>query len=125
MTREAIVSDKVAPAAGPFSSAILSEGLLLLSGQVAQDPKTGKLIEGDVRAQTEQIFKGLSAVLEAAGKTLSDVIRVGVYLTDIGDFGAMNEVYARHFAAPFPARTCIGVASLPLGARVEIDLMAR
>ncbi len=123
--REAIVSNKIAAATGPFSSAVWSEGLLLLSGQIAQDPKSGKLIEGDVRAQTEQIFKGLAAVLEDAGKTLSDVIRVGVYLTDMKDFAAMNEVYALHFVAPFPARTCIGVAALPLGARVEIDLMAR
>src|ERR1041385_1127878 len=120
--REAITSDKIAAAAGPFSPAVRSDGLLYLSGQVAQDPQTGKLVPGGVETQTEQIFANLKAVLEAAGKGLSDVIRVGVYLTDIGDFGAMNEIYGRHFAKPYPARTCIGVASLPLGARVEIDL---
>jgi 2-iminobutanoate/2-iminopropanoate deaminase len=125
MTREAIVSTKIAPAAGPFSAAMRSDDLIYLSGQVAQDPSTGKLIAGDVRAQLEQIFANLTAVLHAAGKTLSDVVRVGVYLIDIGDFAVMNEVYARHFAKPYPARTCIGVAALPLGARVEIDLIAR
>jgi 2-iminobutanoate/2-iminopropanoate deaminase len=125
MTREAIAIKKIAPPAGPFSAAIRSGDFIFLSGQVAQDAKTGKLIEGDVRAQTEQIFANLSAVLEAAGKTLEDVVRVGVYLTDMGSFSAMNEVYGRHFQAPYPARTCIGVAALPLGAEVEMDLIAR
>jgi 2-iminobutanoate/2-iminopropanoate deaminase len=125
MTKAAISSDKIARAAGPFSAAIRTDDLIYLSGQVAQDPATGKLIEGDVRAQTEQIFRNLKAVLEAAGKDLSDVVRVGVYLTDIGDFATVNEIYARHFSAPYPARTCIGVAALPLGATVEIDLIAR
>jgi 2-iminobutanoate/2-iminopropanoate deaminase len=125
MSRESIVSSKLAPVAGPFSPAIRSGDLIYLSGQVAQDATSGKLIAGDVRAQTEQIFSNLSAVLEAAGKNLSDVIRVGVYLTDMGDFAAMNEVYARHFTKPYPARTCIGVASLPLKAQVEIDVVAR
>jgi 2-iminobutanoate/2-iminopropanoate deaminase len=91
---------------------------------VAQDPVTGKLIGGDAKAQAEQIFANLKVVLAAGGRTLADVVRVGVYLTDIADFATVNEVYARHFAAPFPARTCIGVAALPLGASVEIDLIA-
>lgn len=125
MLREAIVTDKIAPAAGPFSAAIRSGDLLFLSGQTAQDPITGKLVAGDVTAQTEQIFANLSAVLHAAGKTLSDVVRVGVYLTNMSDFAEMNVIYARHFTAPYPARSCIGVASLPLGAAVEIDLIAR
>ena len=124
MAKTAITSDKIARAAGPFSAAIRTGDLIYLSGQVAQDPASGKLIEGDVRAQTEQIFKNLKAVLEAAGKDLSDVVRVGVYLTDIGDFATVNEIYARHFSPPYPARTCIGVAALPLGATVEIDLIA-
>jgi 2-iminobutanoate/2-iminopropanoate deaminase len=92
MTREAIAIKKIAPPAGPFSAAIRSGDFIFLSGQVAQDAKTGKLIEGDVGAQTEQIFANLSAVLEAAGKTLEDVVRVGVYLTDMGSFSAMNDV---------------------------------
>jgi 2-iminobutanoate/2-iminopropanoate deaminase len=124
MTRQAITSSRLASVAGPFSPGMQSASALYLSGQVAQDPASGRLIEGDVRAQTEQIFVNLKVVLEAARRTLADVVRVGVYLTDIADFAAMNEVYARHFSAPFPARTCIGVAALPLGARVEIDLIA-
>lgn len=124
MQREAIVTDKIAKSAGPFSAAIKSGDLLFLSGQTAQDPQSGDLIAGDVTAQTEQIFANLTAVLHAAGKTLSDVVRVGVYLTNMSDFAAMNAVYARYFTAPYPARSCIGVASLPLRAVVEIDLIA-
>ena len=124
MSKRAITSDKLAPLAGPFSSAIVSGELVYLSGQVAQDPHTGKLINGDVRAQTDQIFRNLSVVLEAAGMTLANVLRVGVFLTDIKDFAAMNEIYARHFSQPYPARTCIGVAALPLGAQVEMDVVA-
>jgi 2-iminobutanoate/2-iminopropanoate deaminase len=124
MTRNAITSEKLAPVAGPFSPGMKAAGAVYLSGQVAQDPVTGKLIAGDAKAQAEQIFANLKVVLAAGGRTLADVVRVGVYLTDIADFATVNEVYAGHFAAPFPARTCIGVAALPLGARVEIDLIA-
>jgi 2-iminobutanoate/2-iminopropanoate deaminase len=94
------------------------------SGQVAQDPATGKLIEGGVAAQTEQILHNLKVILEAADKSLGDVVKVNVYLTDIGNFAAMNDVYAKHFAAPYPARTTLGVAALPLGAAVEIEMIA-
>lgn len=125
MPREAFASDKTAPPAGPFSQAVKGGEGLFLSGQVGQDPATGRLAEGGVAAQTEQALRNLALVLEAAGRSMDDVVRVGVYLADMGDFAAMNEVYARHFAAPFPARTTIGVASLPLGAAVEIDLVAR
>jgi 2-iminobutanoate/2-iminopropanoate deaminase len=98
-------------------------GLLFLSGQVAQDPATGKLIEGDAAAQAEQILRNIAVALEGAGKGLGDVVRVGVYLADMADFAAMNEAYARHFSKPFPARTAIGVAALPLGAAVEMDVV--
>ncbi len=125
MARETFTSDSVGPPVGPFSHAVRGGEAIYLSGQVGQDPATGRLVEGGVAAQTEQALKNLSAVLEAAGRTFDDVVRVGVYLTDMGDFAAMNEVYARHFAAPYPARTTIGVAALPLGAAVEIDLVAR
>jgi 2-iminobutanoate/2-iminopropanoate deaminase len=99
--------------------------LLFVSGQVGQDPATGELIAADVTAQVEQVFANIRAVLRAAGKTLADVVRVGVYLTDLNDFAKMNAVYARQFDAPYPARTTIAVAALPLGAYVEIDLVAR
>ena len=124
MPRQSFTSDRAGPPVGPFSPAVRIDGALYLSGQVGQDPATGRLAEG-VAAQTEQAFRNLSAVLEAAGRTLDDVVRVGVYLADMGDFAAMNEVYARWFEQPYPARTTIGVAALPLGAAVEIDLVAR
>jgi reactive intermediate/imine deaminase len=119
--REQITTDKIAKPVGPFSAAVRHDGFTFLSGQVAQDPATGALVEGDITAQTEQIFRNLTAVLEAAGKTLDDVVRVGVYLTDMNNFAAVNSVYARFFTEPYPARTAIGVAALPIGAAVEID----
>lgn len=123
MTKTAIRSPRLAPPVGPFSQAIAADGYLFLSGQVGQDPATGKLVEGGAPAETAQIFDNLGAVLEAAGKGFDDVVRVGVYLTSMADFAAMNEIYARHFGQPFPARSTIGVAALPLGASVEIDLV--
>jgi 2-iminobutanoate/2-iminopropanoate deaminase len=123
MTRDAIATDKLATAVGPFSLGVRGDGLLFLSGQVAQDPATGRLLDGDTSSQAEQILRNIATALEAAGKDLGDVIRVGVYLTDMADFAAMNEVYARHFSAPYPARTAIGVAALPLGATVEMDVV--
>ena len=125
MPREAFTSDKLTPSVGPFSHAVRGGELLYLSGQIGDDPATGRLVPGGVAAQTEQALRNLATVLDAAGRTLDDVVRVGVYLTDMSTFAAMNEVYARHFAQPYPARTTIGVAALPLGAAVEIDLVAR
>jgi 2-iminobutanoate/2-iminopropanoate deaminase len=124
MTRNPVASDKLAAPAGPFSLATRGGDALFVSGQVAQDPATGALVDGDVARQTDQALRNLAAVLEAAGKGLGDVVRVGVYLTDMADFAAMNEVYRMHFEAPYPARTAIGVAALPLGAAVEIDAIA-
>jgi 2-iminobutanoate/2-iminopropanoate deaminase len=125
MPRQVIVSKNTAPAVGPFAAAVRAGELLFVSGQVGQDPATGKLVAGDVAAQAEQVFVNIRAVLLAAGKTMNDVVRVGVYLCDMNDFAKMNAVYARQFAAPYPARTSIAVAALPLGACVEIDLVAR
>ena len=124
MTRNPVTSEKLATPVGPFSLAVRGGDALFVSGQVAQDPATGALIDGDVARQADQVLRNLAAVLEAAGKDLGDVVRVGVYLTDMGDFAAMNEVYLRHFQAPYPARTAIGVAALPLGAAVEMDAIA-
>jgi 2-iminobutanoate/2-iminopropanoate deaminase len=125
MSKQAIKSDKLAPPAGPFSPAVRIDGFVYLSGQVGQDPATGKIVEGGVVRETEQIFAGLAAVLDAAGLTFADVVRVGVFLTDMASFGAMNAVYARFFPEPYPARTTVAVAALPLGAHVEIDLVAK
>jgi 2-iminobutanoate/2-iminopropanoate deaminase len=125
MAKQAITTDRVAPPVGPFSPAARDAGgRVYLSGQVAQDPLTGKLIEGDVGRQTEQALQNARAVIEAAGLTFADVQRVGVYLTDMRDFQAMNAVYARFFEPPYPARTTVAVAALPLGARVEVDMVA-
>jgi 2-iminobutanoate/2-iminopropanoate deaminase len=125
LERSAVTTDRIAPPVGPFSPAIRVGDTVYLSGQVAQDPGTGRLIDADVTRQTEQILKNIEAVLQAAGFSLRDVVKVGVFLTDMRDFQAMNAVYARWFEAPYPARTTVAVAALPLGALVEIDVVAR
>jgi 2-iminobutanoate/2-iminopropanoate deaminase len=103
--------------------AVRGGGLFYFSGQVAEDTATGELIGGDVAQQTDQVLRNLATALAAAGKDLGDVVRVGVYLTDMSQFAAMNEVYRRYFTEPYPARTAIGVAALPLGAAVEMDVV--
>jgi len=123
MTKLAIVSSKLAPPVGPFSQAIRTDAYVFFSGQVGQDPATGKLVEGGVVAEAERIFLNLAAVLEAAGKSFNDVVRVGVFLTSMSDFATVNGIYAKHFSQPYPARTTIAAAALPLGACVEIDLV--
>jgi 2-iminobutanoate/2-iminopropanoate deaminase len=125
MSKTAITSPELAPPVGPFSQAVKIDGFLFFSGQVAQDPATGKLVEGGVAPETERIFKNLSAVLKVAGKSFDDVVRAGVYLTSIIDYATLNGIYAKHFTQPFPVRTVIGVAALPLGACVEIDLIVK
>jgi 2-iminobutanoate/2-iminopropanoate deaminase len=125
MSKTAITSPELAPPVGPFSQAIEVDGFLYLSGQVGQDPATGKLVAGGVVAETERVFSNIGAVLQAAGKGFDDVVRVGVFLIRMEDFQAMDGIYAKNFRQPFPARTTIGVAALPLGACVEIDLLVR
>ncbi|MCX7023038.1 MAG: Rid family detoxifying hydrolase [Spirochaetes bacterium] len=114
-----------AVAVGPYSHAVESGDLIFLSGQTPLDPRTGKLVEGDAADQTDQCLENLFRVLGAAGLTPDDVGKVNVFLTDMGDFAAMNAVYAEKFSSPYPARTTIGVTSLPLCARVEIEMIAR
>lgn len=121
MTRAAITTDELTAPAGPFSLGVQGGGLTFLSGQIAQDPVSGRLIDGDAAGQADQILRNITTTLAAANKTLDDVVRVGVYLADMSDWAAVNEVYVRHFAQPYPARTAIGVAALPLGAAVEMD----
>ena len=125
MSKTAITSPELAPPVGPFSQAVDAGGFIYFSGQVGQDPVTGKVVEGGIVAETERVFRNLSAVLRAAGKGFDDVVRAGVYLTSISDYVAVNGIYARHFSQPFPARTVIAVAALPLGACVEIDLVVK
>ena len=125
MSKTAITSSELTPPVGPFSQAVKIDGFLFVSGHVGQDPATGKVVEGGIVAETERIFQNLSAVLKVAGKSFDDVVRAGVYLTNMSDYVAMNGIYAKHFSQPFPARTVIAVAALPLGACVEIDLVVK
>jgi 2-iminobutanoate/2-iminopropanoate deaminase len=125
MTKTAITSPELAPPVGPFSQAVESGGFIYFSGQVGQDPTTGKLVAGGVAAEAGRIFQNLSALLKTAGKSFDDVVRAGVYLTSISDYAVLNAAYAKHFSQPFPARTVIGVAALPLGACVEMDLVVK
>jgi reactive intermediate/imine deaminase len=116
------ISTEQAPAAiGPYSQAVRKGGFVFLSGQIPLDPATGQLVEGDIAAQARRVFDNLRAVCAAAGGSFEDVVRVGIYLTDLGDFAAVNAVMAENFAAPFLARSTIEVSALPRGARVEVD----
>jgi 2-iminobutanoate/2-iminopropanoate deaminase len=123
MPRKAVSAPNAA-AVGPYSHAVESNGFLYLSGQTPLDPAAGKLVEGGIARQAEQCFMNLFGVLQAAGLSPDDVVKVNVFLTDMANFSAMNEVYARQFEQPYPARTTIGVASLPLGAQIEIEMVA-
>jgi 2-iminobutanoate/2-iminopropanoate deaminase len=115
-----------APAAiGPYSQAIVSDGWIFASGQIPMDPATGEIVEGDVAAQTEQVLRNLRVVLEAAGGSLSTVVKTTVFLSDMKSFGAMNEVYARHFGDHRPARAAVQAAALPRNVDVEIEAVAR
>jgi 2-iminobutanoate/2-iminopropanoate deaminase len=125
MSKIAITSPALTPPVGPFSQAIKVGGFIHFSGQIGQDPATGKLVAGGIAAETERVFQNLSAVLKEAGKGFDDVVRAGVYLTSMSDYVAVNGIYAKHFSPPFPARTAIAVAALPLGACIEIDLVVQ
>jgi 2-iminobutanoate/2-iminopropanoate deaminase len=124
MSRKAF-SAPGAVAVGPYSHAVEAGGFVYLSGQTPMDPLTGALVAGGIEVQAEQCFRNLLAVLGAAGLAADDVVKVNVFLVEMGDFAAMNSVYSRMFSKPYPARTTIGVAALPLGARIEIEMVAR
>ena len=124
MPRRAI-SAEGAVSVGPYSHAVESGSQIYFSGQTPINPKTGKLIEGSIAAQTEQCFTNLFNVVAAAGLTQDDIVKVNVFLSDMNDFAAMNAIYSKQFSSPYPARTTIGVAALPLGARIEIEMIAR
>lgn len=109
---------------GPYLIAIKSGGVVYLSGQVHMDPEAGKLVDGDIGAQTRQCLENLKRVLAADGLSFADVVKCTVFLIDMGDFAEVNKVYAEYMVEPFPARSCIQVAGLPLGARVEIEAIA-
>lgn len=110
---------------GPYSPAVEAGDLIYFSGQIPIDSSTGKIIEGDIKAQTLQCLKNLSAVLKAAEVTSDDVVKTTVYLTDMKDYAVVNEIYGEYFNGPYPARTAIAVAALPLGSNVEIEVIAK
>ena len=123
--RKAAPSPRGPAALGPYSHAVWSGRQLFLSGQTPVDPATGQLVSGDVEVQTHRAFDNLQLVLEDAGLSMDDVVKCNVYLTDMVNFPAMNQAYKARFSAPYPARTTVAVAGLPLGAQVEIELVAR
>ena len=126
MSRNAIVSPDAPKPLGPYSAAVDADPFVYLAGQTPVDPSTGRLVNGGIAAQTHQVFDNLFAVLRAAGLGPEHVVKVNVYLTDIAnDFAAMNSAYADRFDPPYPARTTVFVAGLPMGADVEIELVAR
>ncbi|HET6612571.1 MAG TPA: RidA family protein [Kofleriaceae bacterium] len=125
VTERVLVSTEQAPAAiGPYSQAITAGGLVFCSGQIPIDPATGELCQGDVAAQTAQVLTNLAAVLDSAGSSLGAMVKTTIYLTDLGDYGAVNRVYGERVGSPPPARACVEVAALPKGAKVEIDAIA-
>ncbi|MCE1252624.1 MAG: Rid family detoxifying hydrolase [Anaerolineae bacterium] len=125
MTRDSVFSPKGPKAIGPYSHAVWAGDLLYCSGQTPIIPSEGKLVEGGISEQTQQAFNNLEAVLNDAGLSMDAVIKVNVYLTSMSNFAGMNAVYQTRFNAPFPARTTVAVAELPLGALVEIELIAK
>jgi len=121
--KEVISTDKAPKAIGPYSQAIKANGFIFTAGQIALDPVTGQLVEGDVARQTTRVLESLKGIVEAAGSSLDRAVKATVYLKDMNDFAAMNEVYARYFPANPPARSTVEAARLPRDVRVEIDLV--
>ena len=126
MPRQPIHSDHAPAAIGPYSQAVRTQAthagnLVFFSGQIPLDPATGNLVEGDIRVQARRAFDNLKAVCEAAGGTMDDIVRVGLYLTDLGQFGEVNAVMAEYFESPYPARSTVEVPGLPKGANFEVD----
>jgi 2-iminobutanoate/2-iminopropanoate deaminase len=121
---ETIATDRGPKAIGPYSQAVRANGFVFLSGQIPLDPKTQQVVEGDAAVQTERVLENLKAVVEAAGSSLQHVVKTTVFLADMNDFAAMNEVYSRYFVTHPPARSTVEVSKLPRNVRVEIDLIA-
>ena len=122
--RQAVSTESAPKAIGPYSQGVRAGNLVFVSGQIPLDPATGTLVNGDIAAQTHRVFANLRAILEAGGASLEHVVRTTVYLADMNDFAAMNEVYATYFSTPAPARATVQAARLPKDARIEIDVIA-
>ena len=125
MKREAVRTDRAPKAIGPYEQALKVDGWVFASGQIPLDPTTGTMVDGGIGVQTRQVLDNLRAVLEAAGTSLSRVVKTTVYMTNLTDFQKMNEIYAEYFPQDKPARSTVGVASLPRGAMIEIDVVAQ
>ncbi len=125
MTRRAVSTTGAPAAVGPYSQGIVADGFLFTAGQASLDPVTGQIVEGGIEPETERVMANLTAILDAAGATWADVVKTTIFLVDIGDFATVNAIYARFLADPPPARSTVGVAALPKGARVEIEAIAR
>ncbi|MET0289228.1 MAG: RidA family protein [Pseudoxanthomonas sp.] len=121
MSRQIIHTDNAPAAIGPYSQAVRAGNTVFFSGQIPLDPATGNIVDGDIEAQAVRAFDNLKAVAEAAGGSLDKMVRLGLYLTDLGQFAKVNEVMQRYFSAPFPARSTIEVSALPKGALFEVD----
>ena len=124
MTREIVHTEKAPAAVGPYSQAVKAGGFVFTAGQIPLDPATGQLVSGDIRAQTRRALQNVQAVLEAAGTSLQQVVKTTVFMVDLGDFAAMNQVYAEFFPEGPPARSCVQAGALPKGAAVEIEAVA-
>jgi 2-iminobutanoate/2-iminopropanoate deaminase len=124
MAKQTISSDKAPKAIGPYSPAVRAGQLLFVSGQVALDPATGQMVEGGIAEQTRRVLDNISALLTAGGRSFADVVRTTIFLADMNDFAAVNEIYGQYFVEPYPARATVQVARLPKDARVEIDVIA-
>ena len=124
IVKQLITSPTAAPAIGPYSPAVLAGNLLFLSGQIPLDPTSGQVVDGDIRAQTTRVLENLGALLKAGGGDFSKVVRTTIFLADLADFAAVNEIYATYFSAPYPARATVQVARLPRDVKVEIDAIA-
>jgi reactive intermediate/imine deaminase len=124
MRRQPVETPQAPKAIGPYAQAIRADGIVYTSGQIGINPATGALVPGGIEAQTRRVLENLKAVLAAAGSSLDRVLRVGVYLTDLGHFQAMNRIFAEYLDSYRPARSTVGVAALPMGALVEMDMIA-
>lgn len=123
--KKQINTNQAPTAIGPYSQAIIAGDTLYASGQIALDPQTGEVVSDDVTVQSERVFKNIGAILESAGLDYSDVVKTTVFLTDLGDFGTVNKIYGEYFRPPYPARSCVQVAALPKGVKIEAEIVAK
>jgi 2-iminobutanoate/2-iminopropanoate deaminase len=125
MPNAIVTTDKAPKAIGPYSQAVIAGDLIFTSGQIALDPNTQQMVQGDIRAQTERVMDNLAAVLDGAGAGFENVVKANIFVVDLGDFAVVNEIYGKRFPRSPPARSTVQVAALPKGARVEIEMIAR